>query len=48
VAYAIAVFGILLLPETRGIAIEHIGAAEGVYVDTRAATPLAEPVRAHT
>ncbi|NUA29929.1 MFS transporter [Cupriavidus basilensis] len=48
VAYAIAVFGILLLPETRGIAIEHIGAAEGANAETRAATALAEPTRAHT
>ncbi|SPS00478.1 MFS transporter [Cupriavidus taiwanensis] len=43
VAYAFAVFGMLLLPETRGIAIESIG-EEG----DRFAPPLAEPARAHS
>jgi len=43
VAYAFAVFGMLLLPETRGIAIESIG-EDG---DRFAPEPLAEPARAH-
>ena len=39
VAYAIAVFGILLLPETRGIAIEAIGAAEDEPAAVASPTP---------
>ncbi|MGT2428607.1 MFS transporter [Cupriavidus basilensis] len=44
VAYAFAVFGILLLPETRGIAIEHIGEEDDNYK----VGPLADSARAHT
>ncbi|MGO4331134.1 MFS transporter [Cupriavidus sp. 2TAF22] len=44
VAYAFAVFGILLLPETRGIAIESIGEED----ERHAAAPLAAPAQAHT
>lgn len=44
VAYTFAVFGILLLPETRGIAIENIGEEDDNYE----VGPLADSVRAHT
>lgn len=44
VAYTFAVFGILLLPETRGIAIENIGEEDNRYE----AGALAHSVRAQT
>ncbi|GAB7549667.1 MFS transporter [Cupriavidus sp. 8B] len=44
VAYAFAVFGILLLPETRGIAIEHIGESDDNYK----VGPLTDSARAPT
>jgi len=44
VAYAFAIFGILLLPETRGIAIEKIGDAD----ESSQPAPLAQPAKAHT
>ncbi|QYY33060.1 MULTISPECIES: MFS transporter [Cupriavidus] len=44
VAYAFAVFGIMLLPETRGIAIENIGEADA----HSPAAPLAQPASARS